>query len=222
MSKQWRIDSERSVNTLSTREDGPGQHRIKTAVTQNEAESHGASQEGRRRRIGTPLMGSCWFRHLRVAIPCSHREGLGGNYDAPDNGGVTQCYLRRWRSLHCSERHCEREGTQSISNRQDRHEKLNMFNFSGGSPLSSRITADDWGLNTVLIHFSAEHGGMPNCHEPPSEPPMCKRSLSCVLYQKGHLCCENCELSRAPNKQCTLRLSSVSGNCDKFQEIPGN
>ena len=39
---------------------------------------------------------------------------------------VTRCYHGCWRSLH-GERRCEREWTRSISNR---HEKLNMFNFS--------------------------------------------------------------------------------------------
>ena len=29
----------------------------------------------------------------------------------------------------------------------------------------------EYGVNTFLV----EHGGMPNRHEPPSEPPMCKR-----------------------------------------------
>ena len=34
-----------------------------------------------------------------------------------------------------------------------------------------------WGLNTVLTHFLAEHGKVPNHHESPSKPAMCKCSF---------------------------------------------
>ena len=68
-----------------------------------------------------------------------------------------------------------------------------MVNFSGGSRRGlhgSLRMSDGWlrieyGVNTFL----AEHGGMPNRHEPPPESPMCKRGLANLPEKKTfHLC----------------------------------
>ena len=110
---------------------------------------YGASPEGRRCRYGTSDPGWNAF----PPPPCSYRvhivrvreENMTGGWRRCDTV-LSRCYYGRWRSLH-AERRCEREWTRCISIRQKRHEKLNMFNFSGGSPRSSRITADEWRMS---------------------------------------------------------------------------
>ena len=87
---------------------------------------------------------------------------------------LSRCYHGRWRSLH-GERRREREWTRSISNRHDRHEKLNMFNFSGGSPRSSRITADEWRMTGDWIRCQ---------HVSPTDP----RDVNTIATRRWRKC----------------------------------